>query len=362
MTEISWLKSAVEKKEKKTKESSGLLSTGSTLLNLALSGKRNGGLLPGHFYLLVGDSMAGKTWLLKTIMAESCKNPFYKDYRLIFDNPERGSLMDHVKFFGKEMASKLEDPSKKGCSKTSEEFYDNVDDAVREGKPFFYGLDSEDALQPESALKLASKNKNKRKQASGGSEQEIKGSYGTEKAKINSTGLRSAHNGLEDTKSILIIIKQSRDNIGPGAMFNPKTRSGGRALTFYAAVELWFSIKGKIRKTVKGKPRVIGTLLKIHVKKNRVSGLDRIIEIPFYPSVGLDDTGSMIDFLIEESHWTGGKGDSVVAPEFDFSGKREKLIEIIEEGNKEPELRKLTEATWKELELAIAVKRKSRYT
>ena len=356
----SWLKELTKKKEKTPAVKSGeLLSTGSTLLNLALSGKKNGGLPPGHVYLFVGDSQAGKTWLAKTIMAEACKSNFYKEYRLIDDNPERGALMDIPKYFGKTLAGRLEKPNSKGHSVTSEDFYDNVDDAVREGKPFIYTLDSEDALQPESAIKKAKKDKNARRKSSDNGE-EVKGSYGTEKAKINSSGLRAAHNGMEDTKSILIIIKQTRENIGFNAVFNPKTRSGGKALSFYCSVEVWFSVKGKIKKTVRGKARVVGTILRIHIKKNRVSGRDRTIDIPFFVQYGLDDLLSCINFLVEEKHWTG-KENSVNAPEFNFSGSKDKLIQLIEEGNREKELRSLTETVWNELEAELTTKRKPRY-
>ncbi len=356
----SWLKEQVKKKQKPSAvKTSELLSTGSTLLNLAISGKRNGGFPPGHVLLFVGDSQAGKSWLAKTIMAEACKNLFYSNYRLIDDNPERGTLMDIPRYFGKTLAGRLEKPNSKGHSVTSEDFYDNVDDAVREGKPFIYTLDSEDALQPESAIKKASKNKNSRRKPQENGE-EVKGSYGTEKAKINSSGLRAAHNGLEDTKSILIIIKQTRENIGFGAIFNPKTRSGGKALSFYCSIEVWFSIKGKIKKTVRGKARVVGTILRIHVKKNRVSGRDRTVEIPFFVDFGLDDLLSCVNYLIEEKHWTG-KENSVTAPEFDFSGSKDKLIALIEEGNREKELRSLTERVWNQIEQEMTVKRKPRY-
>ena len=58
------------------------------------------------------------------------------------------------------------------------------------------------------------------------------GSYGTEKAKINSERLRPVVNALRKNGSILILISQSRDRIGFGAKFDPKTRGGGNAPTF----------------------------------------------------------------------------------------------------------------------------------
>ena len=42
------------------------LSTGSTLLNLACTGKTHAGFLPGYYYFIVGDSVSGKSFLSLT--------------------------------------------------------------------------------------------------------------------------------------------------------------------------------------------------------------------------------------------------------------------------------------------------------
>ena len=343
------------------------LSSGLTLLNLAVTGRTDACFLPGHYYLFVGDSQAGKTWLLLTAMAEAANSEAYCKHRLILDNPERGALMDYWRYFGSRLADHLEPASRSGPSKTIEDFYDHVDDAVGLGEPFFYGLDSEDALSSEAERKKFAKDKKTRFKISVGDDDEgqIKGSYGDGKAKKNSQMLRVAHNSLADSGSILAIVKQTRDNIGFDAMFNPKTRSGGRALTFYATCEFWFSVKGKIKKTVRGEKRIVGSVLKIHVKKNRIAGRDWAVEIPFFPSVGFDDTGSMIDFLVKEKHWNKSSDDpltyKLVAPEFDFDGSREKLVHLIENDEREPELKDLVSEVWTEIEEACKVRRKPKY-
>lgn len=341
MNEIEKLKQALRKKKEVKSSSPGdFLPTGIFLLDLALGG----GLLPEHVYLFVGDSQAGKSWLMLQLLAEACRNKRFSKHRLIHDNPERGTLMDIPRYFGKSLANRLESPTKQGPSKTLEDFYRNV---AGQAKPFIYGLDSEDSLPPEQDITDATTKK-------------PKGSMGMERAKTNSRQLRVAHNLLEGTDSLLIIIKQTRENVGFDSMFNPKTRSGGKALTFYATSEIWFSIRNKIKRTVRGKPRVVGSVLKMHVKKNRVAGRDVAVEIPFYPNVGFDDIGACVNFLVEEGHWkeTDGK---VVASEFKLSGSREKVISKIEEGNREEELRKIVTDVWADIEADCEVRRKRRY-
>lgn len=360
VSEFQKLKQRLTAKAPKPTPAEGL-STGLTLLNLALSGHPDYGLLPAHYYLMVGDSQAGKTFLLMQLMCEAEISPRFKKYRKILDAPERGNLMDLATFFPP-LVGKIQQPSEAGHSRTLEEFYDNVGYAADKGKPFFYGLDSEDALPPEADLKKAKKDRAARKKPkAGGEEEEIKGSYGVAKAKQNSTSLRVAHNSLEDTESILCIIKQTRDNIDRfTSRANPKTRSGGKALSFYASAELWFSIKRKIYTKYRGANFEQGTVLQISVKKNRFTGCNWPVFIPFYPALGFDETGSMCDFLIAYKHWKGTE-KNVTAPEIGYEGPPEALPAFVEAEGHLDKLKSLTVAKWRKIEAACRVERKRRY-
>jgi RecA/RadA recombinase len=228
-----------------------------------------------------------------------------------------------------------------------------VDDDCKKGKPFIRVLDSMDALTSEAEDEKFEEQKKARRKGN-----DAAGSYGDGKAKKNSSGIRRVLAALRRSGSILIIICQTRDNLGFG--FEKKTRSGGRALRFYATLELWSSIKGVISKNVLGKSRQIGIRCGIQVKKNRITGRIPPIEIPIYTSSGFDDTGSCVDYLIEEGHWSETKG-KVTAPEFDFTGKPEKLIQMIEGGGWEKELHQLVSEIWYKIEKACTVERKPRY-
>lgn len=328
------------------------LSTGSTLLNLACSGQADVGFLPGTYVFLVGDSASGKSFLSLTCLAEAALNPSFKNYRFIYDNAENGALMDIGKFFGQETARRLETAT---ISNTLEGFFYNLDDAFTEARPFIYVLDSMDCLTTEEETDKFSEGK----QASRAGKQAT-GSYGTSKAKANSAGIRRIIPKLKDTGSILIIISQTRDNIGFGSQFNPKTRSGGHALRFYATLEIWSSIRVRIKKTVRGKERQLGIICKAEVKKNRLTGRERSVEIPILHSSGIDDLGSCCDYLIDEGHWSKS-GVNVAAGEFDHKGSRDKLIAKIEDEGREQELRQLVVQVWTEIELASHVPRKRRY-
>ena len=51
-----------------------LLKTGSTVLDLAISGRRAGGIPKGKYVWMVGDSSSGKTFLMLTCLAEASIN------------------------------------------------------------------------------------------------------------------------------------------------------------------------------------------------------------------------------------------------------------------------------------------------
>lgn len=346
------------KKKAPVIKGSDYLSTGSTLLDLACSDSIKGGLLKGKFYFFVGDSSSGKTWLSMTCLAEAAINPNFNDYRFIYDNGEDGALMDIEKYFGKAVARRLESPAKDSDgnpvhSTSVEEFYYHVDDAIKAGKPFIYILDSMDSLSSDDEISKFTEAKEAHRKG-----KEVAGSYGDGKAKKNSANLRKLISPLRDSNSILIILCQTRDNLGFG--FEKKTRSGGKALRFYACLEMWSSVKKKIVKIVREKKRQLGVESLIEIKKNRITGKERSIVIPIYHSSGIDNIGSCVDYLMEEGHWEQ-KGNSIVVPEFDFKGLREKLIKYIEDNNLEDQVKQIVQTVWDDIEEACAVKRKKRY-
>ena len=101
-------------------------------------------------------------------------------------------------------------------------------------------------------------------------------------------------------------------------------------------------------------------MARVRVKKNRVTGKDRTVEIPIYHSYGIDDVGSCIDYLIEEGHWKSSKG-KVSAPEFDYDGPRGALVRMIVEQGMENDLRSTVQETWDEIEQSLTMNRPPRY-
>jgi len=333
------------------------LSTGSTLLNLACTGSVGGGFVLGKFYLLVGDASAGKTFLAMSCLAEACIDPDFEAHRLIYDNIEDGCLLNLGALFSEELEDRVEPPRMGDdgpiYSSTIEEFYFNLDDAVESKRPFIYVLDSMDALTAE-----ADNEKFKKLKKASRTNTEVAGSYGMAKAKLNSEGLRRAVSSLRGSNSILIILCQTRDNLGFG--FAEKTRAGGRALKFYATVEIWAAIRKTIKKNIRGKNRQVGVKVLWKVKKNRITGLLHDVEFDIYPSFGIDDIGSCVDYLISEGHWKS-RGNKIQAEDFGLCASRERIISQIESGGLGDQVRELVGECWDAIESDGRLKRKNRY-
>ena len=327
--------------------------TGSTMLNCALTGHPMRGFRKGGFYYFVGDSASGKTFFCLTCFAEATLNKHFDDYDLIYDNIEGGALMDIQKFFGTDVSRRMQSPLA-GNSQTIEDMYYNLHDACESGRPFIYVTDSMDSLSSKSeGEKFVATKKAKR------AGKKIAGSFGDGKARINSMCVRQFLKPLKDTGSILIIINQTRANFDPMS-FEKTTRSGGKALGFYNNLEIWSSVKSRIKKTVRGQNLEIGSLCKLQVKKNRETGARRAVFVPIYHSYGIDDIGSCIEFLIDTEHWAMKK-NTIIAHDFDLKGTPEKLIHLIEDNDLLKDLRDLVGEVCNEIEDGAKLKRKKRY-
>lgn len=341
------------------------LNSGNTLINLGTTGKTNCCYQAGKYYLYVGDSSAGKTLFGLTAAAEAAIDPQFAEYEIYHDDAENGSGFD-VQTRYPALAARILPPRRNPdgsprYSTTVEEFYDFLIARLKAGKKVIYILDSMDVLDVAADVKKYDKQAAaRRKTEETGKKVEEAGSYGTAKAKANSDGLRRLMPLLKKTGSILVIITQTRDKISSmPVMGDNKTRGGGHALKFYAWIEYWLSVAKPLTVNVRGKDRLIGAMTKVRIKKNRAQGKHRTVMVPTFFSVGVDDVGGCVDFLVEEGHWK--KAGGIDAREFGVKGPREKVVKAVEDGGKEGRLRKLVRQVWDDIESKCVLVRKNRY-
>ena len=356
--------SANKKIERKEVDTSILIPSGSTMLNLACSDNPFGAFALGRIVTLPGGSASGKTMLMLTTLAECANDKRFNDYDLIYDDGEETCDGFDIKYlFGEKLKKRIVAPqynkdNESLHSETIQDFKANILTKVDEGKPFIYILDSLDSLTSNEELKKEYRQalvKAKDPEAV----KELKGSYKTEKAKAIGETLRMINNHLKYTKSALFIVQQERTNIGV-TFGSKKTTSGGMAPFFYSTHQVWLNLKAPITKEVKKQNRKIGHKIVVSVKKNKITGKLRNIEFDIYYDYGLDNIASCIDFLTSTGHWKKTK-NTIEAHELHLLSSKNVLIEEIEEKKLQYELQKITGEVWLKIEESLRLNRGRRF-
>jgi len=340
--------------ERENIKEADLISTGSTLLNLACSGfSPYGGFILGSVVHLIGDSNTGKSLLALSLMAEAVLNPRLADYNLVYEEPEAAMYFPREQMFG-EHISRVNFIPRDEDRINPRRVQDWAKGLTTGEHPFIWITDSFDSLTSADDLKT-------KKDSTGKEKEPGKGGYNVEKAIVASENFPKFIGPLKAHNSFYMHISQTRDNIGV-SFGETKTFSGGNAVKFYRAHEIWLAIENPITMEVRGKKRHIGSNVVVRIKKNKLTGKVRQVKLPIYDSYGVDDVGSMVDWMVDEGFWSKPKGKQIVETEDGFpDATKTKLIQHIEENDLEDNLRKVTADCWRELEGEITIRRKPRY-
>lgn len=335
-----------------------LVPSGSSLINLMCSDKITGAFKVGTIVNIAGLSFTGKTMLALSTLAECSINKQFDDYKLVFDDVERANSYDIRYLFGKRAEERIQSPDyeeeEEIQSYCIEHCHVNIKKLFDAGDPFIYIIDSFDGL---GSLEELEELENTEEAIDKG--KATKGSYHTGKARYASRMFRDISSKIADSNSLLIILSQLRTDL------DPRTRTkyfvaGGMALRYYSTHVLWLHNAGKETKT-KGKNIIeIGNRVKAVTEKNKISGKKRDCQLKMYYDYGIDDLGSMVDFLVDAGELSQS-GKSIVWEAIDFKGTRVRLLKHIEENNLERKLRKLTSKVWREREEILKLGRKRKY-
>lgn len=256
-------------------------SSGCTVLDCLLGA----GWPLGRIVNIVGDKAVGKTLLA----IEACANfaqtypkghIWYREAEAAFDISyarELGLPVDRVDF-GPEGT----DSSWDTIEDIAEDMEKCAAAAKKSKRPGLYIIDSLDAVSSRAEMD--------RKAG--------EGTYGLEKQKELGRIFRKQVRLLRSARVCLIVISQIRDKIG--VMFGEKhTRTGGKALDFYASIIVWLHHKATLKSSIKGVERVTGVRVRAKCKKNKVAPSFRECEFVIRFGYGVDDLEASLGWLKE---------------------------------------------------------------
>jgi len=305
------------------------ISTGSTLLDLAISGGRTryGGIPAGIIVEIFGPSSSGKS----SIISEICAYAQSRNGEARILDPEARLDQEYSKIYG--------------VSISKENYFrpDTITDMFEllyNWKPTKEGIC---VFAGDSLAALSTK-----------MEMEDGDAYGMRRAKEFSEGLRKAARLIANNQWICVFTNQERDS----PTGNPVT-PGGKAIPYYSSVRIRVSkpvTNWKITKTatINGKKveKVIGIKSKCQIKKSSVDDPYREVPISIVFGVGIDDVRSNLEYLKEYSGWT----------KYVFNDKEigtiDKAIEYVEENNLEENVKEQVIDLWNHIQDSMKINRK----
>lgn len=262
------------------------ISTGSTLLNLVLTGNHKHGWEVGKISNIYGDESTGKT-LIAIESAMALLNLAPKGYKpsVLYLDAESAFNYQHADRIGLDMNKVAVVPMED--SGTIEDFFNLLqkfcNDKANDPKSInLVILDSLDALSSKAEQK-----------------QEIdEGSYSMSKQKKLSEMFRRLVRLISKSNTHLMIISQTRDNINAGQFAKKTKRAGGKALAFYCSQIIFLKYLRKLQNTTS--KQVYGVEIEAEVTKDKLSRPFGKAQFPIQFNYGIDDISSMLSFVLGE--------------------------------------------------------------
>ena len=293
------------------------ISTGSTMLDLAIANKPNGGIAVGRITEINGLESSGKSLIGAHILAETQK----KDGIAVYIDTENSVSEEFLKVLGIDTTQLLYLQLQ-----TVEQIFQAIEEIV---------LKVREAEKDRLVTILVDS------LAAASTQVEIdadfeKDGWATSKAIIISKAMRKITQMIGRQRIALVFTNQLRAKLG--VMFgDPWTTSGGKALPFHASTRIRLKNKGRITDT---KKNVLGMTILAQVVKNRLGPPLRHAEFPLYFESGIDDVGSWLEVMkkhkLVKSAGAWYTYTDVAGEEYKFQSKD--FLKILEENSLKDEV------------------------
>jgi len=330
------------------------ISTGSTVLDIAISNRYPGGIPVGRIYHIFGGTGTCKTVMAATTMGYAQRMGIETHYMDV----EHMLAADFVK---KACGLDLAKVDSIGYPETIEDLFDNGITNVMypNGKP---RKTKEEKKTQSKAAAVEAKKETKRAMNKKAKlivvdsvsalpsvfEMEHKmdeQGFGAYRAKQLSLAYRKYIKELAESNTTIFLIDQARDNMG--SAFGGETCSGGRSKEYYSSVSMHLK---KFREVHNASKIAIGVWTKFKNKKNNCGPPFREGMFRIMFDYGMDDIGSNLVFLAQCQHGMDAAMKVMTKIKFqDTERTRKSWVKHVEDENLEEELRQAVWVHWQEL-------------
>jgi recombination protein RecA len=252
------------------------ISTGSSMLDLAIANKPNGGIAVGRITEINGLESSGKSLLGAHILAETQK----KNGVAVYIDTETSVSQEFMEVIGIDMSKMLY-----LHLETVEDIFEAIEEIVIKVRE-----SDKDRLVTIMVDSLAGASTKVEMEADFN-----KDGWATAKAIIISKAMRKITQMIGREKIALIFTNQLRQKLG--VMFgDPWTTSGGKALPFHASTRIRLKNMGQIKDS---KKNTIGMKCRAQIVKNRLGPPLRHADYDMYFDRGIDNYGAWLTVLKE---------------------------------------------------------------
>ena len=254
----------------------GWVSTGASLLDVAISNRPYGGLPVGRITEVTGLEQSGKSLLSAHLLAETQK---LGGLAVLIDT-ENAVSAEFLNAIGVDVSKMLY-----VAAETVEEcfeFTETIIEKVRTASKDKYVTIVVDSVAAASTKKEMDADYDK-------------DGYATDKAIIISKAMRKITNLIGRQKITLVFTNQLRQKMNAMPFSDPWTTSGGKAIAFHASVRLRLKSMGTIKaKDKNGNEQIVGIKVRCQVVKNRMGPPLRSADFDIFFDRGIDNYGAWL--------------------------------------------------------------------
>lgn len=253
------------------------ISSGCSMLDLAISNRPYGGFPVGRITEITGLEASGKSLLAAHTLAETQK----KGGLAVYIDTESATSSEFLTAIGVDLKTMLYVPLE-----TIEEIFETIETIVegvrKSDKDRLVTIVVDSIMGASTKIEMAA--------------EYDKDGYATSKSIILSKAMRKVTNWIARERICLIFTNQLRTKLGV-SFGDQWTTSGGKAIPFHASVRLRLKNTGMIKAKVNSVEQVVGSKTNVQVVKNRMGPPHRKVDYEIYYDSGIDNWGGWLSIM-----------------------------------------------------------------